>query len=72
MLEEDYLKDGMTSGELTVTLRDGEYFVMGDNRFLSTDSRFYGTFTQKDIIGKAIFRWYPFDQMGSIKDLLRP
>ena len=39
----------------TITLKDNEYFIMGDNRGDSTDSRYFGPVTRKDIVGKALF-----------------
>lgn len=39
----------------TYTLKDNEYFIMGDNRGDSTDSRYFGPVTKKDIVGKALF-----------------
>ncbi len=46
---------------------DGEYFVLGDNRLVSKDSRILGNFTKDDIIGKVDLRIYPLDRIGSIK-----
>ena len=40
------------------------YFVMGDNRKVSLDSRMYGAYKKKDIKGKASFTIYPFDRFG--------
>ena len=47
--------------------KDGEYFVLGDNRTVSKDSRILGNFKKKDIIGKVSTRIYPLDRIGSIK-----
>ena len=39
----------------TITLKDSEYFIMGDNRGNSTDSRYFGTVHRSDIVGKVMF-----------------
>lgn len=45
------------------------YFVMGDNRNNSWDSRFWNNpfVKESDITGKAVYRYFPFDQMGPIE-----
>lgn len=52
-----------------ITLGEDEYFVMGDNRNYSKDSRFpdVGNIKRADIIGKAWLRIYPFDKIGFIR-----
>lgn len=42
------------------TLKEGEYFMMGDNRAASFDSRVWGPITHDDIIGRAFVRLFPF------------
>ncbi len=49
------------------TTGDDEYFVMGDNRTVSKDSRYLGTFSKKDIIGRVSIRLFPFNKIGKIK-----
>lgn len=49
-----------------VLLADDEYFVMGDNRAGSSDSRSWGPLRANDIIGKAWLVYYPFDQFGFV------
>jgi len=45
----------------------GMFFVMGDNRQISLDSRLFGLVPQKYIFGKAFFRYWPFAVIGKIK-----
>lgn len=47
--------------------KNGEYFVLGDNRTVSKDSRILGNFKKEDIVGKVSIRIYPLDRIGSIK-----
>ena len=42
------------------TIPEGEYFMMGDNRGNSKDSRYWGTLPQDKFIGKAVFLFWPF------------
>ena len=45
----------------------GMFFVMGDNRSISFDSRLFGPVPQKYIFGKAFFRYWPVAVMGRIE-----
>ncbi|WP_425756154.1 signal peptidase I [Ihubacter sp. rT4E-8] len=68
-LEEDYITDGITDGvTYPVEVPEGCYFCMGDNRLHSKDSRSLpvGFVDKEQIVGKVIFRLYPFDKIGRI------
>ncbi len=49
------------------SIPENTYFVMGDNRTDSLDSRSFGVVEEKDIIGKASFVLFPFSHFGSVK-----
>lgn len=50
-----------------VTLGSDEYFVMGDNREVSKDSRMLGNFKKEELVGRVKIRLYPFDKIGRIE-----
>ncbi len=72
ILDESYV-DVMTPQEpMTEILGDREYFVMGDNRVESSDSRSWGVLQEERIVGRALFRLFPPNELdylpGSIAD----
>jgi signal peptidase I len=67
VLDETYLPDDLaTEGEKTVKISDTEYFVMGDNRPNSYDSRRFGSVDRSFIVGRAWLRGWPVSRAGVI------
>ena len=72
ILKEDYLPSTLetigilgTNGKLT--LGEGEYFVLGDNRMASSDSRVWGILPKNDIVGRVFLRVLPVGNFGVIR-----
>jgi signal peptidase I len=59
VLDEPYIKSMSPGANLTETLGNGEYFVMGDNRDQSSDSRKWGVLQESYIVGRAFLRLFP-------------
>ncbi|MBE6536522.1 MAG: signal peptidase I [Ruminococcaceae bacterium] len=74
MLKEDYVYIGNNINywerpkEMApITIKEGEVFVMGDHRDVSSDSRAVGPIKEDSILGKVLFRFYPFDKFGAVE-----
>jgi signal peptidase I len=69
LLDEDYVpeayEDQRSYPELVVP--EGSYFVLGDHRSMSNDSRDFGPVKQSYIYGKAVFGYWPMDKLGRLR-----
>ncbi|WP_414621907.1 signal peptidase I [Calothrix sp. CCY 0018] len=66
LLQENYIKEPPLQPFPLVEVPQNQYFMMGDNRNDSNDSRYWGFLPKKNMIGKASFRFWPPDRIGSI------
>ncbi len=61
----DEYRDNYTMQKTVIPV--DKYFVMGDHRSSSNDSRAWGMVDRKNIYGKAVFVYWPFDKMGAVR-----
>lgn len=74
-LFEPYINEPCEAGRCanrTWELGEGEYFVMGDNRNHSSDSRAFGPVTRERIIGEALIRYWPPQDWGLVSHVAYP
>jgi signal peptidase I len=72
LLEEEYIADeNMRPSHMIVSLTEGEYFVLGDNRLQSADSRVWGVLPRDLIVGRPIFRLFPFSKIELLPGEIR-
>ena len=69
-IEEKYLpldiEEGFDSSD-RADLKPGQYYVMGDNRPVSKDSRVFGAVEDEKMIGKAVLRFWPLSRFGLLR-----
>lgn len=70
IIEESYIKNktfkGLALIDYPIVVPEGKLFVMGDNREESRDSRSFGLVDIKSVEGKAVFRIWPLNKIGTL------
>lgn len=67
LVEQPYLPPGLTFSDFgPVTVPAGSYFMLGDNRNNSDDSRMWGYVKQNLLIGRVLFLYWPVDRIGVV------
>jgi signal peptidase I len=68
-LDEDYVPPAYTDSRSyrEITVPEHHFFVLGDHRSMSSDSRDFGPVDQSLIYGKAVFGYWPMDKLGRVR-----
>lgn len=67
-LSENYIEEKPNYNYGPVTVPEGQYLVLGDNRNKSYDSHYWGFVPREKLIGRAIIRFWPFDRFGNLAE----
>jgi len=62
-----YNQGDYASKSKEIVVPQDKYFFLGDNSMSSLDSRFWGFVDKKDVVGKAVFIWWPFKRVAMIE-----
>ena len=64
VMDEPYLpNNNLTYGNADLKLGNDEFFVLGDNRLSSSDSRIWGVLPRRDVVGRVFLRIFPVNQL---------
>ncbi|HFR3976193.1 TPA: signal peptidase I [Streptococcus suis] len=61
-----FTQDANRSINFSVTVPEGQYYLLGDDRLVSLDSRSVGTFARDKIKGEVVFRFWPVNRVGTV------
>ncbi|HEL2111193.1 signal peptidase I [Streptococcus suis] len=61
-----FTQDANRSINFSVTVPEGQYYLLGDDRLVSLDSRNVGTFARDKIKGEVVFRFWPVNRVGTV------
>ncbi len=67
-IREKYIEEAPEYSYGPETVPEDQYLVLGDNRNNSYDSHYWGFVPRKNLIGRAIVRFWPFDRLGSLDE----
>lgn len=72
-LSEPYLSPENVGGasNMRITLAPDQFFVLGDNRRVSADSRLWGALPREDIVGRVFLRLFPLNEVGILPGEVR-